>query len=281
MGFFLTGDKVFYFSIQLHPHMFKQPKPIIGMLHCPALPGSPNYANSLENIYQFVLNDASALAAGGVDALMIENYGDLPFFPDSVPSPTVACLASIARKIKKSFSLPLGINVLRNDGISALAIANAARAQFVRINILTGARLTDQGIINGKAHEVLRFRNRIGARTVQIFADISVKYSSPLAPRHLKNEIEETVHRSGADGLIVSGEATGKPVNLKTLQEVKTFCEGKPIWIGSGANSQNILELSQYADGFIIGSAFKPSLDAPIEVNRVKEICSKLNRSAQ
>lgn len=250
---------------------------LIGMLHCPPLPGSPNHQHSLEHIHQFVMEDAKSLVQGGVDALMLENYGDLPFYPSSVPTWTVAHLTALARKIKKTFPLPLGINVLRNDGLSAIAIANASGAQFIRVNILTGARLTDQGIISGQAHEILRLRKRIGAQSIKIFADIAVKYSSPLTDRTIKNEVEETLHRSGAEGLIVSGEGTGKPVDLERLKQVKQLSERKPVWIGSGTTDDNILAMAPYADGFIVGSAFKPSLEAPIEMNRVKRLVKLLN----
>lgn len=256
--------------------MFQHLKPIIGMLHAPALPGSPSYQGDLEAIRTFILRDAENLVKGGVHALMLENYGDLPFYPDSVPEITVAHLSAIARMIRKTFSIPLGINVLRNDGISALAIAHAAGAQFVRINILTGARLTDQGIIQGKAHEILRYRKKIGATSVKIFADIAVKYSSALTDRTIRNEVEETVHRSGTDGLIVSGEGTGKPVDIDRVRQVKALSEGKPVWIGSGTSLENILDIEPHADGFIIGSAFKSSLEAPIDLRRVQAIVDKL-----
>jgi len=252
--------------------MFQGIKPIIGMLHAPALPGSPSYEGNLDSIRGFILKDAESLVNGGVQALMLENYGDLPFYPDSVPDITIAHLAAIARMIRKQFSIPLGINVLRNDGISALAIAHASGAQFVRINILTGARLTDQGIISGRAHEILRFRKKIGATSVKIFADVAVKYSTALTDRTIRNEVEETVHRSGADGLIVSGEGTGKPVDIDRVREVKSLSEGKPVWIGSGTTLENILDVEPHADGFIVGSAFKPSLEAPIDPKRVRAL---------
>lgn len=258
--------------------MFQGKKPIIGMLHAPALPGSPFYQGDLEGIREFILRDAKSLVQGGVHALMLENYGDLPFYPDSVPDITVAHLAALARLIRKHYSIPLGINVLRNDGISALAIAHAAGAHFIRVNILTGARLTDQGILSGQAHEILRFRQRIGATSVKIFADISVKYSTALTDRSIRNEVEETVHRSGADGLIVSGEGTGKPIDLDRLRNVKALSEGKSVWVGSGTTLENILDIEPHADGFIVGSAFKSNLADPIDVKKVKAIVDKLEK---
>jgi membrane complex biogenesis BtpA family protein len=261
--------------------MFKGIKPIIGMLHAPALPGSPSFSGNLKDLHEFVLKDAESLVSGGVDALMLENYGDLPFFPGKVPDSTVANLTFLARKVKNKFNLPLGINVLRNDGVSALAIAHAVGAQFVRINILSGARLTDQGIINGEAHEVLRFRKKIGATSIRVFADISVKCSAPLAERPLKNEVEETLQRSGAEGLIVSGENTGKPVDLNQLKEVKKLSKDTPVWIGSGTTAENIISLSRWADGFIVGSAFKEALSDPIDPKRVRNLVEKLKKAAK
>ena len=261
--------------------MFQGIKPIIGMLHAPPLPGSPSYQGNLDVIRTFLLKDAETLVHGGVHALMLENYGDLPFYPDSVPDVTVAHLSALARAIRRSFPVPLGINVLRNDGISALAIAHASGAQFVRINILTGARLTDQGIIEGKAHEILRYRRKIGATSVKIFSDISVKYSSSLTDRTIRNEVEETVHRSGADGLIVSGEATGKPVDIDRVREVKGLSEGKPVWVGSGTSPENILDIEPHVDGFIVGTAFKSSIEAPIDSRRVKALVEKLGKRSK
>jgi len=251
---------------------------MIGMLHAPALAGSPSYQGGWNKVLPFILKDAESLTRGGVDALMIENYGDLPFFPDCVPPETVAQLAVLARTVKKTFKLPLGINVLRNDGSAALAIAKASGADFIRVNILTGARLTDQGIIQGKAHELMRFRKKIDASHIQVFADVAVKYSSSLSERTLEAEVEETLHRSGADGLIVSGAGTGKPVDLERLKTVKKMASSTPVWIGSGVTVENIDELSPFADGFIVGSSLKPSLEAPIEEQRVKKLVERLRR---
>lgn len=254
---------------------FQNKKPILGMLHLGALPGSSNYQNRFEEICSRTFFDAEALLEGGVDGLVLENYFDLPFYPDTVPSVTVSHLAVIARKLKNNFKVPLGINVLRNDGMAALAIAKAVGAEWVRVNILTGARLTDQGIVSGKAHEILRYRKKIGADSVKIFADVSVKYSSSLSERTLEAEVEETLHRSGADGLIVSGEATGKPVDVERLKTVKKISSNTPVWLGSGVNEKNIEELTQWADGFIIGSAFKKELSAPVEKEKVEQIVKK------
>src|SRR5262249_61780994 len=122
-------------------------KPVIGMLHIPALPGAPLNKLDLKAITRWVVDDAGVLADGGVDGLLLENFGDIPFYPHQVPPHTVAFMTALGVEVKRQFDLPLGINVLRNDPESALAIAAAIPAEFIRINVHIGARLTDQGVI--------------------------------------------------------------------------------------------------------------------------------------
>lgn len=260
--------------------MMPRKKRLFGMLHVPPLPGSPRSTQTLEALQEFVLQDARSLQAGGVDGFFIENYGDLPFFPDSVPPITIASLSVIARAVRRETSLEIGINVLRNDGKSALAIAQAVGAQWVRVNVLTGARLTDQGIIEGKAHELLRYRKKIGATSVQILADISVKCSSALSDRTLEAEVEETVTRSGADGLIVTGASTGKAVDSEELTKIKDTAKQFPVWIGSGVTEENISKLLPFADGFIVGTSLKRSIDEPVDLERVKRLVEKFQEGA-
>ena len=55
------------------------PTGIIGMVHLKALPGSPNFAGDLSDVERIAIADASTLLAGGVDAILVENFGDVPF----------------------------------------------------------------------------------------------------------------------------------------------------------------------------------------------------------
>src|SRR5215208_1528080 len=192
--------------MSIAPEWSNVPRPVIGMLHLPALPGAPRYASNLAAITNSALRDADALSAGGVHGLMLENYGDVPFYPDRVPAYVVAHLTALAWEVKRRFpQVPLGINVLRNDGRSALAVAHASGAQFIRVNVLCGARVADQGLIQGIAHDLLRERTLLAAHDVKILADVDVKHSAPLAPRELADEVDDTVERGLADGVIVSG----------------------------------------------------------------------------
>jgi membrane complex biogenesis BtpA family protein len=179
------------------------------MLHLPALPGSPMNELSTNAIRDHALKDAAALTTGGVDALILENFGDVPFYPRRAPAHTVAFMTAIALEVRRAFNLPLGINVLRNDAESAMAIAFAAGAQFIRVNIHSGARVTDQGLIEGAAYKTLRYRKLLGSN-VKIFADANVKHSSALGTSDLRDEVEDLIGRACADAIVVTGKATGK-----------------------------------------------------------------------
>jgi membrane complex biogenesis BtpA family protein len=257
--------------------LFPVARPVIGMLHAPPLPGSPGGRFSQRQVVRdFVLRDAAALVEGGVHALMLENFGDAPFTAGRVPAETVAAMTWLAGEVRTQFDVPLGINALRNDGRSALAIAAAVGARFIRVNILTGARVTDQGLIEGIAHELLRDRDRLGA-DIAIFADVGVKHSAPLVPRPLSEEVPELLDRGGADALIVTGTATGSPADPALLNEVRRLASPHPVFVGSGVTAENLHEFRE-ADGFIVGTAFKREgrVSEPVDVERVRAFVSAL-----
>ena len=257
-------------------------KPVIGMLHLTPLPGSPRYSSGggIGAVREAVLRDADALAAGGVHGLMLENFGDVPFYPGRVPAHTVAAMTAIAAAVRERFGdLPLGINVLRNDGRSALAIAAAVGAQFVRVNVLCGARVADQGILEGIAHDLLRDRVALGAQHVRVFADVDVKHSAPLAAVSIESEVEDTLKRGLADALVVSGTGTGKATDPEHVRRVKAAGGGAAgVFVGSGADERTIAAYLPHADWFIVGSAFKRDGDArqPVDGDRVRRLMSLL-----
>ena len=257
------------------------PKPVIGMLHLPALPGAPRFGGDARFIADSAVRDADALASGGVHGLMLENYGDVPFYPRRVPAHVVAHMTAVACEVRRRFpQLPLGINVLRNDAQSALAVAHAAGAQFVRVNVLCGARVTDQGLIEGVAHDLLRDRATLGAAdSIRIFADVDVKHSAPLAPRPLEVEVSDTLHRGLADALIVSGSGTGVATDPSHVAEARRAAAGAaPVFVGSGVSAETLAAYLPHADGFIVGSALKRGGAArqPVDVHRVRELMSAL-----
>jgi uncharacterized protein len=237
-------------------NLFANKKPVIGMLHLPPLPGAPQNKLGLDGILEWILQDARTLANAGMDGLMLENFGDIPFYPRRVPPHTVAFMTAIGREIKRDFSLPLGINVLRNDAVSAIAIASALPAEFIRVNVHVGARVTDQGIVEGTAHHTLRYRDSIGS-SVRIFADADVKHSAPLGPRDLTAEVEELATRGCADAIIITGSATGRETSLKDLRAAKAVAAGAPVFAGSGVRAENVASILKIADGVIVGTALK------------------------
>jgi uncharacterized protein len=229
---------------------------IIGVLHVPALPGSPRNQLAFDTIIDWVLKDAGALAGGGVDAFILENFGDAPFYPHRVPPHTVAFMTAIGREVRRSFNQPLGINVLRNDAEGAIAVASAVSAEFIRVNIHAGARVTDQGLIEGTAHETLRYRKLLSS-DAKIFADVDVKHSAPVARRRLQDEVEEIISRGGADAVIVTGTATGKETTFEDLRLAKEAAMSAPVFAGSGVNIENVAAVLKIADGVIVGTALK------------------------
>jgi membrane complex biogenesis BtpA family protein len=245
--------------------------PVIGVLHVPALPGAPANRLTFHQIREFVVRDAEAYASGGIDALILENFGDVPFYPDHVPPETVAFLTALACEIRARFPQPLGINVLRNDGESALAVAAASGAAFIRVNVYTGARVADQGILQSRAHDIQRLKRAL-ASDVLVFADVAVKHSAPLGERALEDEVEDTLKRALADVVIVTGTATGKPASLDALRTARVAAQGAPVFAGSGATEDSIAGILTAADGVIVGSSLKAKgqVANPVDVERVR-----------
>jgi len=249
------------------------------MLHVPSLPGSPRSTLSFDAIIDWVMADADALASGDVNGLILENFGDVPFYPGQVPPETVAFMSVLGREIRRRLNLPLGINILRNDSASALAIAAAVGAQFIRVNIYMGARVTDQGLIEGTAHQALRYRKSLNS-DARIFADVAVKHSAPLAPREFHDEIEEILLRGCADAVIVTGPATGRQTALEDLKRAKEAAGGAPVIAGSGVDLTNVAATLQLADAVIVGTAFKrdSASSNPVEGERVRTFMEAVRR---
>src|SRR6266852_856009 len=187
-------------------------KPIIGMVHLKALPGAPDYGGTMRHVLDCALEDVERLERGGCDGLIVENFFDSPFFKDQVGPETVAAMTRIITEIRQHTKLPIGVNVLRNDGMSGIAVATACDCQFIRVNQLSWAMLADQGVIEGRAAQILRYRRQLQA-DVLIFADCLTKHAVPLAPQTMELVAMDTWERGGADALVISGVATGKPTD--------------------------------------------------------------------
>jgi membrane complex biogenesis BtpA family protein len=233
---------------------------LVGVIHLPALPGSPGSKLGPAECARSAAACGRALEAAGFDAIIVENFGDVPFFAGKVPAITVAAMTACAHAVREAApSVRLGINVLRNDAEAALAVASCTGATFVRINVHTGARVTDQGVIQGDAASTLRLRRALGAEHVAIWADVDVKHSAPLgSPRPIAQEVEDTTKRAMASAVLVTGEGTAKSVDLDKLAAVKKAAGGVPVYVASGATLATLAALRAHADGVIVGSALRP-----------------------
>lgn len=236
---------------------------LIGVIHLPALAGSPGASgldpsSAVSRAGLWAVQEAQALTRAGFEGLILENFGDSPFHKERVGPETLASLAVIAGAVREATKLPLGINVLRNDGRAALAIAAVTGCEFIRVNVLSGVVATDQGLIEGCAAELLRERDRLGA-DVRILADVHVKHARTLSSDDIGLAVEETALRSMADGVILTGSTTGRPVDLIELERATQVARAHriPLFIGSGVQPDGVDALLAKVHGLIIGSALR------------------------
>ncbi|WP_436343298.1 BtpA/SgcQ family protein [Natronorubrum sp. FCH18a] len=242
---------------------FDAANPVVGMVHLPPLPGAPAFDGDRDAVADRALADARRLEAGGIDGIVVENFGDAPFYPEDVPKHVVAEMATLASELTSTVDVPVGVNVLRNDADAALSIAAAADADFVRINVHVGAAATDQGVLEGQAHETVRLRDRIDA-DVAILADVHVKHATPVGDPDIEQAALETAERGRADGIVVSGAGTGSETALEDVDRVATTLtapatdDRTPVFVGSGVTSETIGDcLEAGAAGVIVGTALK------------------------
>jgi membrane complex biogenesis BtpA family protein len=251
--------------------LLNSPGPIlIGVVHLQPLPGSPRWRGNLSAIAKAAVADARAYERGGADALFIENFGDVPFTRGQVGPETIAAMAVLGCAVRQAVGLPIGFNVLRNDAQAALALCAACGGSFIRVNVHTGAMLTDQGLIEGAAYDTLRYRTHL-APGVKIFADVHVKHAVPLGDASIENSAHDTLDRGLADALIVSGSGTGRPADVADLDRVRQACPAAKIFLGSGVTRENVRNYARLADGFIVGTSLKVNgkVSQPVDPKRV------------
>ncbi len=256
-------------------------KVLIGVVHLKPLPGSPRHREMIRDIIKFAVADAIAYERGGAHAIFIENFGDVPFTKTNVAPETIAAMTAAGCAIRAAVKLPIGFNVLRNDAQAALALCAACDGDFIRVNVHSGAMLTDQGIIEGDAYHTLRYREKI-APDAQIFADVHVKHAVPLGDWTLEDAANDTLERGLADALIVSGAGTGKAADIGDVERVRATCPHAKILLGSGVNLQNVKDFLQIADGVIVGSSLKRDgkLANPVDARRVAALARAVEKCA-
>lgn len=260
-------------------HIWPDAKPLIGMVHLLPLPGSPNWAGSMDAVEERALADARALARGGMDGVLVENFMDAPFFARRVPPETIAAMTRVLCAVRRAIGIPLGVNVLRNDAHAALAIAVACGATFIRVNVHTGVMWTDQGVVEGDAAATLRTRAALGA-DVAILADVLVKHATPPPGLTAQIAAADTWSRGLADALIATGVGTGLTTDLDTVREVVRGAPGAPVLVGSGVTAGNVDAVLGVADGAIVGTSLthEGRAGSGVAQERVRELVEAAGR---
>jgi membrane complex biogenesis BtpA family protein len=254
-------------------------KVLIGVVHLLPLPGAPRHRASMAEIIKAAVADAVAYERGGAHGVFIENFGDVPFTKSAVAPETLAAMTAAGCAVRAAVKLPVGFNVLRNDARSALALCAACSGDYIRVNVHSGAMLTDQGLIEGDAYHTLRERARL-VPGAQIFADVHVKHAVPLGDWSLEDAANDTLERGLADALIVSGVGTGKAADLDDVKRVRAACPHAKILLGSGVNLENVKSFLQIADGVIVGSSLKRDgkLSNPVDAKRVAALVKAVEK---
>ena len=239
--------------------IFGRRRVVIGVIHLRALPGAPDYdGESMDSLTQHALSEADRYRAGGLDGLIVENHGDIPFAkPDDLGPETAACMAVITQAVRAATGLPTGVNVLANGAVAALAVAKAAGAAFIRVNQWANAYVANEGFVEGRAGAAARYRAWLHARAVKVFADVHVKHGAHAitADRPI-GELARDVEFFDADVAIATGQRTG---DSATLDELRAIAAGTslPVAVGSGVNPDNVGDILSVADAVIVASYLK------------------------
>jgi membrane complex biogenesis BtpA family protein len=236
---------------------FVQAKPVVGVIHVGALPGTPRNNQTVRELVELARVEAQIYIDSGIDGLIIENMHDIPYLRAEVGPEIVAAMTLIAGEVKKIANLPVGIQILAGANIEAMAVAHAAGLDFIRAEGYAYAHVADEGLIQSSAAKLLRYRRMIGALNVQVWTDVKKKHSAHAITSDVSlGETAETVEFMGADAVIVTGSATGKAPKPEDVSEAKAHCI-LPVLLGSGITDENVAAFHEKADGFIVGTFFK------------------------
>ena len=239
--------------------LFGRPGALIGVVHLLPLPGAPRYGgHGMSAILDRALSDADAYLSGGLDGLIIENHGDGPFAkPEAIGPETAACMAVVTDRVSQAFGCPLGINVLANAALPALATAVAGSAQFIRVNQWANAYVANEGLIEGAAAPAMRYRRALDAGHVRVFADAHVKHGAhAIVGDRPVEELVRDLAFFDADAVIATGQRTGDAADLDYIRMIATASH-LPSLVGSGVTPDNVAAILEIVDGVIAASALK------------------------
>jgi len=255
-------------------------KPLIGMIHLPTLESylSPNF--DFDDSFRISIADTLTLKQAGFNVILIENFHDVPFSKSRIEDAKFLLMSKIVDKIRKTVpNMIIGVNILRNACIQALTIATVNKASFIRCNIWEGAYVTDQGIIEAAASQVMR-EKQILKSSVKVIADIGVKHATPLGQFSLEEAAKNAMKRGRADAVILSGKETGKMISIDKLQRFVEKTNIKPL-LGSGINIENVGRVFPYISGGIVGSSLKydsKNLHSPIDLEKAAKLMNYWNK---
>ena len=256
--------------------LFNAPKAMIGVVHCPAFPGAPRYrGESINSIYDACMRDVDAYVSGGLNGLIIENHGDIPFSkPEDIGPETTGFLSVIAERVVRSVDIPVGINVLANAPIPAFAVATASGAAFIRVNQWANAYVANEGFMEGRAAEALRYRSSLRAEHIKVFTDTHVKHGAhAIVSDRSITELTRDLAFFDSDAIIATGQRTGNAVDTNELRELRQASQ-LPLLIGSGVSPVNLPTLLPLVDAVIVASSLKKDGDwwNEVELLRVQNL---------
>jgi len=251
--------------------LFGVHKPVIGMAHLPALPGTPRYNPGLgiDGIIERVRIDVKHLLEGGVDGILFCNEDDRPYTLRVGPE-TIAVMTRVITEVQP-IDRPFGVDLLW-DPVATLAVAKATGAAFIR-GVVTGVYESDMGLWAPDAAALYRYRRQIDAEYIYIFANIMPEFASPLGTRSVAERVRSAIASSLVDAVLISGLMAGIEPDLAFVREAKEAAGDQvPVLLNTGARLDNIHRFLEIVDGVIVGSALK--VDGytwnPVDPMRVK-----------
>ncbi len=256
--------------------IFEGEKPLVGTIHCRPFPGAPRYdGEPIDDIVDHAVEEATRYAEGGMDGVIVENGGDLPFLrPGDIPYETVTTMSVVADAVRREIDLPMGVNLLANGAVAGLSVAKPVQADFIRVNQWVNAYVANEGFVQGESAKAMRYRSNIDAEAVHVFADVHVKHGAHamVGDRPVQEQAGD-VEFFDADVAIATGNRTGDPT---PVEEIEAIQEGTflPVIIGSGLNADNAPRLLKVADGAIVGSSLKHEGGwwGTVDVDKVAEL---------
>ena len=251
---------------------------VVGMIHVDPLPGTPRHRSAPQAIIDKAVDEALCYERSGIDGIAIENMHDIPYLRGGVGPEVTAAMTAVACAVRQAVKVPCGIQILAGANREALAVALAAGLQFTRVEGFVFAHVADEGIIESCAGALLRYRKAIGAEHIAVYCDVKKKHCSHAVTADVS--LAETAKAAEfflADGVIVTGRATGEPADLDAVREVRQ-ATALPVLVGSGVTIDNVADYLAVADVLIIGSWFKSDgrWQAPVDEQRVRSLMQRV-----